>query len=222
MTPWLNSTTGDTKLEELKKFSFFLPPKTSGSIDNLFVVSQGECSSQFEFRPHLEPKLLSSSGLSIDEFEACIGRINSVMSPLKEAHSLQEKLIVYYILFGILVITSLAIYIGIKVSYIISIVMAVLYFAGFIYLVLRVQQKNSYLVKKIHFNLAVVLRNENDRLLVPHGIKARPGYLSKWIEFHQCVPGKGTLNRRNKKNDMNGSGAQLVLEDEESMFSREN
>ena len=71
----------------------------------------------------------------------------------------------------------------------------------------------------------MVLRNENDRLLVNHGIKARPGYLSKWIEFHKCVPGAGTiakrssLNRNNKQ--INASGNALVVEDEESMFSRE-
>jgi hypothetical protein len=129
-------------------------------------VSQGECSSHYEFRPHLEPKLLSLSGLSIDDFESCIARINKVMVPLKEAHSFMEKLIIYYIVFGLLVITPLATYFGITYSFIVPSILCVLYFAGFIYLVVRVQQRNGLMLKRILFNLAVVLRNENDRGLV--------------------------------------------------------
>jgi len=106
------------------------------------------------------------------------------MAPLKEAYSFQEKLIIYYILFGLFVITPLATYFGITFSFIVPSILCALYFAGFIYLVVRVQQRNGLLLKRIHFNLAVVLRNENDRGLVQHGIKARPGYLGKWIEFH--------------------------------------
>ena len=71
LSPWLNRHTNDPKLEEMKKFSFFLPPKSTG-LDDIFVVSYGECSTHFEFRPHLEPKLLSQSSISMDEFEGCI------------------------------------------------------------------------------------------------------------------------------------------------------
>jgi hypothetical protein len=52
--------------------------------------------------------------------------------------------------------------------------------------VIKVQKLNNELLRHIHFNLALALRNENDTLLMPYGIKARPGYLSKWIEFHRC------------------------------------
>jgi hypothetical protein len=106
------------------------------------------------------------------------------MVPLKEAHSFMEKLIIYYIVFGLLAITPLATYFGITYSFIVPSILCALYFAGFVYLVVRVQQRNGVMLKRILFNLAVVLRNENDRGLVQHGIKARPGYLGKWIEFH--------------------------------------
>jgi len=39
-------------------------------------------------------------------------------------------------------------------------------------------------MKKIHFNLSLFLRNENDEYYNEINIKVRPGFLAKWIEFH--------------------------------------
>jgi positive regulator of sigma E activity len=130
----------------MKRYDFFLPPKPNGP-DNVFVVAYGECSANFEFRPNLEPKLLSRSKLPIDEFEKCIANVNKVVSPLKERHLFNERLIIYYVLFGLLVVSTLAIALGIKISYIISVIIACLYCAGFVWLVLHVQVKNGILLK---------------------------------------------------------------------------
>lgn len=219
LTPWLNEKTNDQRLRDLKRFNFFLPPKPNGR-ENIFVVTYGECSPNFEFRPSLEPKLLSRSKLSIDEFERCISNVNKVIGPLKEKHLFQERLIIYYILFGLLVVSTLAIALGIKVSYLIAVILAGLYCAGFVWLVLAVQLKGARLLKEIHFNLALVLRNENDRVLVRHGIKARPGYLSKWIEFHPCKVGMGTFSKSFMSSPQRDQSKSLI-DDEENMFIRE-
>lgn len=130
---------------------------------------------------------MSKSGLLIDDFEACLGRVNTVLGPLRTKYSFQERLILFYILFGIFVVTTLAVILGINYSYVYPVVFTILYFIGFSYLVFRVQKTNNQLLKKIHFNLALVLRNENDQLLNKHGIRARSGYLGKWIEFHKFI-----------------------------------
>ena len=62
---------------------------------------------------------------------------------MKDVYSFNEKLIIFYILFGLFIVTALAIALGIKVSYIISVVLTLTYFAGFIGLILKVQSKNN-------------------------------------------------------------------------------
>lgn len=226
--------------------NYFLPPKPGR--EDVFYVTFGECSTSYEFRPHIEPVLLNKSGLSIDEFEGIIQQINKVVEPIKEQYSSNEKMIITYVLFGLFIVTTLSIALGIIISFIIPIILTLCYFSGFAILLIRVQKKNSHLLKRIHFNLSLVLRNENDRLLIRHGIKARPGYLSKWIEFHACDPltGKRISNAYHSQylnsNLSNGisrkedsmrilspkKAASLmreqqrqIVEDEESMFSRE-
>ena len=144
LTPWLNKS-DDPLLKDLKRYNFFLPPKVKK--DELFIVSLGECSPLFEFHPLQEPALLSKSGLLIDDFEACIGRINAVIGPLRSKHSFNERLILFYILFGILIVTTIAVILGINYSYIYPLVLTILYFAGFAYLVYKVQRANYTLLK---------------------------------------------------------------------------
>ena len=79
--------------------------------------------------------------------------------------------------------------------------MTILYFAGLAGLIFYVHSKNSVILIQTHFTLALILKIENEQLLQKHGMKARPGYLSKWIEIHKCG------NRR-------------LVEDDENMFSR--
>ena len=94
-------------------------------------------------------------------------------------------MIVFFILSGLLGVTPLGVILGLNYSYIFPVVLTILYFLGFIYLIIRVQRATNSLLKRIHFNLALVLRNENDGLLMRYGIKAKLGYLSKWVEFHR-------------------------------------
>lgn len=148
-------------------------------------MTSGECSSQFEFRPTIEPPLLTKSGLPIDVFEDFIARVNQVGEPLRSKHAHHERLIIYYILFGVFVVTSLSIALGIHYTFLVPLTLTLSYFFGFAWLVIHVQRENGSLLKQIHFNLCLVLRNENERVLYGYGIRARPGYLSKWIEFHR-------------------------------------
>ena len=123
-------------LKDLKRYNFFLPPKANK--EELFIVSMGECSPLYEFHPIQEPPLLSKSGLLIEDFEACLGRVNAVLGPMRTKYSFQERLILFYILFGLFVVTTLAVILGINYSYVFPVVLTILYFIGFTYLVLKV------------------------------------------------------------------------------------
>jgi hypothetical protein len=83
---------------------------------------------------------------------------------------------------------TLAIVLGIHVHFALSIIISLLFFVGLVFLIFRVKRLNAVIHKKIHFNLSLILRNENEKVFSKFSIKARPGYLSKWIEFHWANP----------------------------------
>ena len=84
---------------------------------------------------------------------------------------------------GLAITAILAIIFGIAVHYAVSVVIIALYLCGLVYVVLKFSRLNDILLKKIHFNLCLILRNENERLYSKHNMKARVGHLSQWIEF---------------------------------------
>jgi len=87
----------------------------------------------------------------------------------------------------------LAIALGMTITWVLSIILSIMYFIGFGFLLVLVKRKTSNLLLKTHFNLAFALRNENEELYHKFKIKARPGYLSKWIEFHWLSPHSGAI-----------------------------
>lgn len=99
-----------------------------------------------------------------------------------------DKIILYYLLFGLIFTGILALVIGILSSFLISLFIAFLYFSLLILLIAKIRKMSTYMNLKLHFNLSLILRNENERLYNKYNIKARPGYLSKWIEFHWANP----------------------------------
>jgi len=85
---------------------------------------------------------------------------------------------------GIVITAVLALILGLIITYIISIAILLTYFAGLVLVFYKVRNLNKIMLLRMHFNLALVLRNENERLYKYYGIRARPGNLSRWIEFH--------------------------------------
>jgi hypothetical protein len=84
-------------------------------------------------------------------------------------------------------IGALSIVSAIFSSFIIAIVLALIYVGIFVFIIVKAKKMSDILAMKVHFNLALTLKNENDKLFNKYGIKARPGYLSKWIELHQIT-----------------------------------
>ena len=87
-------------------------------------------------------------------------------------------------LFGLAIMLILSLILGIKVSPVFSIVLAILYICGLGYMLFRLKNTHDELVQKSVFNLALYLKNENNRIFHKHKVTARPGFLGKWIEIH--------------------------------------
>jgi hypothetical protein len=90
-----------------------------------------------------------------------------------------------YLLMGFAIALGLSLVFGFFVHYALSIILICLYFAGLIYIVRKYHRENDSLQRAIHFNTCLAVRNENERLYSRYNLRARVGFLSQWLEFHQ-------------------------------------
>lgn len=120
----------------------------------------------------------------MEHLENSIRRINYVIKPSKEKLAQNDTYLFRYLLIGLIIVVALGVIFGILVHFALVIVVLVVYIIGIAFMIRRFQKENDFLLKKIHFNVCLLIRNENDRFYSLHDIKARVGYLSQWIEFH--------------------------------------
>lgn len=78
----------------------------------------------------------------------------------------------------------LAVLLGVVVHFGLAIAVILIYIISTIIVVRKLVSENDRLSKQIHFNLCLLIRNENERLYEKHSLKAKVGHLSRWIEFH--------------------------------------
>jgi hypothetical protein len=90
----------------------------------------------------------------------------------------------FYLFVGLILTVGLAFVFALFVHFAVAIVLGVLYCLGLIFLLVKTKLLSHELVLKSHFNLCLLLKNENERLFYKRGVQLRPGYLSKWIEVH--------------------------------------
>ena len=155
----------------------------------MVIVGQSECSFRFVVKPRTEAApLVRNQKLDIGEFKEAIMRINAVMEPLRKQIDKNERILQGYLVGGLLLTLLLAVIFAVHVHFAVSIVLGLLYFVGLKILVDKLKQRDLLVTRNIHFNLALCLKNENERVFSRFGIKARPGYLSKWIELHWANP----------------------------------
>eukprot|EP00347_Sterkiella_histriomuscorum_P013261 403365396 len=181
LIPWLNESTKQNpnqRTQELLKYEYFHPPADR---EDLYVLLPRECSSRFTFPFDRELiSILNKVDIDVESLQESVMRVNSILQPFKKLQKYYERFIMFYVLLGILIAT-------------ISIICGII-------------NKTKDFPKIIHFNLSLALRNENDNYLSKFGIKARPGYLSKWIEFHvvkqnysENMHSKSQNKKRNQK-----------------------
>lgn len=110
--------------------------------------------------------------------------INQQLHPFNNKISKNDQILLLYLLIGVAVVAAISISCAIYSSYIISIFCGLFYSFGFVGLLMFLKIQNQIEIKKIHFNLAMILKNENERLFRHHRVRARPGFLSRWLELH--------------------------------------
>ncbi len=101
------------------------------------------------------------SGLSYGELENSIIKVTKLLLPFKEKIAECDRICILYGIIGVLMVSILSVVCGIYVSFILSLVLSFLYLVGLVFLLYKSKKLTSLLVKKTHFNLALILRNEN-------------------------------------------------------------
>jgi hypothetical protein len=121
--------------------------------------------------------------MDADEFQESIRRINENTKPIKAKIHFNDRLFMFYMLFGLIALAVVGVILGIFVHYAIAIVLSVLYFGGLVFIIVRVKKINSSLLLSEFFNLCLVVKNENVNNYHQYGMKMRVGFLGKWLEI---------------------------------------
>ena len=102
--------------------------------EKLYVVRFTDCASQFSISDWSleESELLKNHRITIDDFNGIIVLINQKISPYRQKLVLQTKIMMGYIVVGLLLLSIMAVLLGVLVSYWISLGLIVLYFVGLI------------------------------------------------------------------------------------------
>lgn len=95
-----------------------------------------------------------------------------------------ERMIVLYLVIGLIFVGGLSLISVFWIHFALAVFLGAAYIGGLIYLIIRGKRVLNHNLMRIHFNLALALKNENDTLLHRYGLRARPGYLSRWVEYH--------------------------------------
>lgn len=110
-------------------------------------------------------------------------RVNKVIRPIAIAEQRTWRRFKLITIFSLIFTLALSIILGVLVNYIIALVLILVYLGGLLGVYKYISKIQRGLRLKLHFNLALVLRNENDRLYSHYRLLARPGENSRWIEF---------------------------------------
>ena len=113
-----------------------------------------------------------------------VAEVNRLLKPLRGTVARYDRYILFYLLFGLFVVSLLGVLLGMLVHFGISLAIAVVYFVIFIAFVCYTKNKNATLIKEAHFVLAAFLKAENNRYYAQRGIRFRPGFMAKWVEIH--------------------------------------
>jgi hypothetical protein len=110
--------------------------------------------------------------------------INEVMKSNRGTLAYYDRIILFYLLFGLAFTGFLCVLVGMLLHYSLSVILGFLYFGALGIFIWFIKKRTKVLVRDSHFCLALVLRAENNRFYLSKGITLRPGFLGKWVEFH--------------------------------------
>jgi hypothetical protein len=106
--------------------------------------------------------------LEIDDYNGIIAHINVKIGSLRNRLVRQTKIMVSYILGGLLLVSILATVLGFFVNYWISVGMIAFYTFGLLVVIRTTNKIGKNLEKSVHINLSLVLLNYSRDVLRPH------------------------------------------------------
>ena len=112
-----------------------------------------------------------------DDINGLITVINQKITPYRSKLVLQFKILMGYIILGILLLGTTAVLLGVIFSYWLSLAAIILYFIGLLIIHKVTATRQSTLEKSVLFNTALVLSNLNFNVLEPKfKVKAKLGH----------------------------------------------
>lgn len=120
------------------------------------VLTPAECSSNFEIRAdQCNPEKLGIC--KIEKMEDALVTINTMVRPLKSKIAKYDRIILLYVLIGLMVTIGLAIIALRFIHFSLSIIIVLIYFIILAILIKVLKKKQGSLIKHSHFCLALVL-----------------------------------------------------------------
>ena len=144
------TATHQTEKEKKEKYSdlTFLPPRPNKYLD---VITYSECSPNFEIRDDQIPEeTLRLSEADREEFFMTITQINKMLKPLRGKVALYDRLILFYLLFGLVIVGAIGVLLWIFLHFAASLFVAVVYFGILGSFVYFSKKKSTTLIKKAH------------------------------------------------------------------------
>lgn len=152
LTPWLNKS--------VKAEAFYLPPKNT---QEFFTVKRNSKSHLYKLcNFHMNIPILNFYGLDYSSLDDSISRVNQVISPFTRQHLKNEGFLWLFTIMGFILTAVFGTLLGLYVSYFLAVAFTLAYVVSFLVVLYFVRKQNKMLLLKLHFNLSLALRNEND------------------------------------------------------------
>jgi len=129
-----------------------------------------DCSGQLAIHDYYEladNDFLKFHNIQIDDYNGFITHINTRIGPLRNQLVRQQKIMMSYILGGLLFVSIMATVLGIFVNYWISFGMIGVYCLGLLVVIRTTNKIGKNLEKSVHINLSMVLLNYSRDCLRP-------------------------------------------------------
>ena len=151
------------------------------------MVRFTDCSSQLDLNAweFEQTDFLVHNEITADEMIGFVEQINERIVEFRLQQVKQTKLILGYVMLGIVFMAALITMLAMWVTPWLSVLVVCAYFLGLYFLQKRTAKITTEMDKAVLFNLAFSLYNMNKSFLESkYKLRCKIGHLGRWIEFH--------------------------------------
>ena len=191
----------------------FEPPDDS---DTTHVIRFTDCSNQLDLRAwefnHTD--FLVFNEVTADDMIGFVSEINQRIHSYRLKLVNQTKLIMAYVLLGIVFMAIFITLIAVYLSAWLSFIVVLAYFIGLFLLQRRSARISATMEKYVFFNLAFSIHNLNKTVLEKQfRMRCKLGHLGQWIEFH-------SLRRKSQTEEEQSKSEQVDLLDPPFVYNQ--